>query len=56
MLYQMWFTGKGISMTNEELEKAHKKFISYCEKQANKDGGELIQSPFVKYVDDVKAK
>lgn len=56
MLYQMWFTGEGISMTNEELEKAHKKFISYCEKQANKDGGELIQSPFVKYVDDVKAK
>jgi len=56
LLYQMWFTGEGISMTNDELEKAHKKFITYCEKQANKDGGEMIQSPFVRYIDDVKAK
>lgn len=29
--------------------------ISYCEKVANKDG-EMIQSGFVKYIDDVTAK
>lgn len=55
LLYQMWFTKEGQNMTNDELEKAHKKMITFCEKIANKDG-ETIQSPFVQYVDDVKAK
>lgn len=54
-VYQMWFMREGINMGMEELEKVHKKMISYCEKVANKDG-ELIQSAFVKYVDDVTAK
>ena len=39
----------------EDLEKVHKKMITYCEKVVNKDG-EQIQSAFVKYVDDVTAK
>lgn len=56
LLYQMWFTKEGQNMTNDDLEKAHKKMITFCEKQANKDGGETIQSPFIQYVDDVKAK
>lgn len=56
LLYQMWFTKEGVNMTNDDLEKVHKKMITFCEKQANKDGGETIQSPFIQYVDDVKAK
>lgn len=54
-VYQMWFTREGINMSMEDLEKVHKKMISYCEKVVNKDG-EQIQSAFVKYVDDVTAK
>lgn len=54
-VYQMWFTREGINMSMEDLEKVHKKMITYCEKVMNKDG-EQIQSSFVKYVDDVTAK
>ena len=54
-VYQMWFMREGINMSMEDLEKIHKKMISYCEKIANKDG-ERIQSAFVRYVDDVIAK
>ena len=54
-VYQMWFTREGINLSMEDLEKVHKKMISYCEKVANKDG-EMIQSGFVKYIDDVTAK
>lgn len=54
-VYQMWFTREGINMSMEDLEKVHKKMITYCEKVMNKDG-EQIQSVFVKYVDDVTAK
>lgn len=55
LLYQMWFTKEGANMTNDDLDKVHKKMITFCEKMANKDG-ETIQSPFIQYVDDVKAK
>lgn len=54
-VYQMWFTREGINMSMEDLEKVHKKMITYCEKVMNKDD-EQIQSVFVKYVDDVTAK
>ena len=54
-VYQMWFMREGINMSMEDLEKIHKKMISYCEKVVNKDG-ERIQSAFVKYVDDITAK
>ena len=54
-VYQMWFTREGINMSMEDLEKVHKKMITFCEKIANKDG-ETIQSGFVKYVDDVTAR
>lgn len=56
LLYQMWFTKEGANMTNDDLDKVHKKMITFCEKMANKDGGETIQSPFIQYFDDVKAK
>jgi hypothetical protein len=54
-LYQMWFVGEGASLSISELEKIHKKMITFCEKKANKDK-EFIYSAFVEYVDDVKAK
>lgn len=54
-VYQMWFTREGINMSMEDLEKVHKKMITYCEKVMNKDGEE-IKSVFVKYIDDVTAK
>lgn len=54
-IYQMWFIDEGAKMSIAGLEKIHKRMITYCEKKANKDN-ELIQSAFVQYVDDVKAK
>lgn len=54
-VYQMWFTREGINMSMEDLEKVHKKMITYCEKVVNKEGEE-IKSAFVKYIDDVTAK
>lgn len=54
-IYQMWFIGEGATLSIEELEKIHKKMITFCEKKANKDN-EFIQSAFVEYVDEVKAK
>jgi predicted ribosome quality control (RQC) complex YloA/Tae2 family protein len=54
-VYQMWFIGEGATLPLAELEKIHKKMITFCEKKANKDD-EFIQSVFVEYVDEVKAK
>ena len=54
-VYQMWFIGEGASLPIEELEKIHKKMLTFCEKKANKDG-EFIKSAFVEYQDEVKAK
>lgn len=54
-VYQMWFTRVGINLSMEDLEKVHRKMISYCEKVVNKEGEE-IKSAFVKYIDDVTAK
>ena len=55
-LYQLWFMKEGCNLSIDELEKAHKKMITFCEKEANKDGGEQIKSAYIKYVDEVKAK
>jgi hypothetical protein len=55
-IYQLWMMKEGLSLPMDELEKAHKKMIAFCEKEANRDGGDTIQSAFVKYVDDVRAK
>ncbi len=55
-LYQLWFMKEGCNLSIDELEKAHKKMITFCEKEANKDGGEQINSAYIKYVDEVKAK
>lgn len=54
-VYQMWFLGEGASLSIDDLEKIHKKMLTFCEKKANKDN-EFITSAFVEYIDDVKAK
>jgi hypothetical protein len=55
LVYQLWFQKEGFNMTMADLEKVHKKMITFCEKVANKED-EFIKSPFVRYVDDIKAK
>lgn len=54
-VYQMWFIGEGANLPLAELEKIHKKMLTFCEKKANKDG-EFIKSAFVEYQDEIKAK
>lgn len=54
-VYQMWFVGEGSKLSIAELEKVHKKMLTFCERKANKDD-EFITSAFVEYVDEVKAK
>lgn len=54
-IYQMWWVNEGQNLPIDELEKIHKKMITFCEKKANKDS-EHIKSKFVQYVQDVKAK
>ncbi|MDE7442139.1 MAG: hypothetical protein K2M69_08240 [Muribaculaceae bacterium] len=51
----MWWAKEGVRLSVEELEKAFKKQITFCEKLANKEG-EFIKHSGVQYLDDVKAK
>ena len=44
------------AMPVEELEKIFKKMITYCEKQANGKDQKHIESKFIRYEADVKAK
>lgn len=54
-VYQMWWMNEGKDLTIEELEKIHKKMITFCEKQANKEDAHL-SSKYIRYVEDIKAK
>ena len=54
-IYQMWWINEGQNLPIDELEKIHKKMITFCEKKANKDD-ERIKSQYVQYIEDVKAK
>lgn len=54
-IYQMWWINEGQSLPIDELEKIHKKMITFCEKKANKDD-EHIKSQYIQYVEDIKAK
>ena len=47
---------EGQSLPVEELEKIFKKMIGYCEKQANGKDQIHIQSKFIRYEAEVKAK
>ena len=53
----LWWAKEGQFLSNDELAKMFKKQVTYCEKLANdKEKPEYIQSPFVKYEEEVKAK
>lgn len=54
-IFQMWWIKEGNQLTIEELEKALKRMVTYCEKIANKDG-EKINSKYIRYIEEVKAK
>lgn len=55
-IIQLWWVGEGVNMSIEDLSKKLKFAVSFAEKQANKSDDNLIVSPYIKYVDDVKAK
>lgn len=55
-IFQMWWINEGQSLPMEDLEKIFKKMITYCEKQANSKDQSHIQSQFIRYEADVKAK
>ena len=55
-IFQMWWLNEGQSLPVEELEKIFKKMITYCEKQANSKDQKHIESQFISYEADVKAK
>lgn len=55
-IFQMWWLNEGQSLPVEELEKIFKKMIGYCEKQANGKDQIHIQSQFIRYEAEVKAK
>lgn len=53
----MWWSKEGQFLSLEELLKIFKKQFTFCEKVANdKDNPEFINSPFVRYEEEVKAK
>lgn len=55
-IFQMWWINEGQTLPVEELEKIFKKMIAYCEKQANSKEQKHIESQFISYEADVKAK
>ena len=54
-IYQMWWINEGQNLTIEELEKIHKKMISFCEKKANSDDEMKVKSKYIRYEEEVKA-
>ena len=52
----MLWINEGQTLPVEELEKIFKKMITYCEKQANSKEQKHIESQFISYEADVKAK
>ena len=55
-IFQMKWINEGQTLPVEELEKIFKKMITYCEKQANSKDQKHIESKFIRYEADVKAK
>lgn len=55
-IFQMWWINEGQTLPVEELEKIFKKMITYCEKQANSKDQKHIESKFIRYEADIKAK
>lgn len=55
-VFQMWWLNEGQTLSIEDLEKVFKKMITYCEKQANGKDQAHINSQYIRYEADVKAK
>lgn len=56
-ILNMWWMYEGCNLSVEELSKKFKSQITFCEKLANdKNDPKFIQSEYVRYIDDVKAK
>ncbi|MBR8720172.1 hypothetical protein IX307_001404 [Bacteroides pyogenes] len=55
-IFQMWWINEGQTLSIEELGKVFKKMITYCEKQANSKDQSHINSQYIRYEADVKAK
>jgi len=53
-IIQMWWASEGAAMDIDKLYKKLGFMIIACEKEANKND-HIIESPYIKYVDDVKA-
>lgn len=52
-----WWSREGRFLSVEDLAKIFKKQITFCEKLANdKDNPEFVNSPCIRYEDEVKAK
>ena len=54
-IIQLWWAAEGCIMSKADLAKKLKFAVTCAEKEANKNDN-IIRSPYVKYVDDVKAK
>lgn len=56
-IVSMWWNKEGQFLSVDELGKIFKKQITFCEKLANdKDNPELINSSFIRYAEEIKAK
>lgn len=55
-IFNLWWIDEGVNLPMDELEKTFKKQITYCEKQANGKDQKHIESNYVQYVEDVRAK
>lgn len=55
-IFQMWWIDEGQTLPFDELEKIFKKMTTYCEKKANSKDQTHIESQFISYEADVKAK
>lgn len=56
-VFSMWWSNYAAGLSKEELDKAFKTQITFCEKLANDKANALfIKSEHIEYVDDVKAR
>lgn len=56
-IVNMWWINEGCRLSVEELSKKFKSQITYCEKLCNdKSDPKLIDSPYIQYEKDIKAK
>lgn len=56
-ILNLWWTTEGVTLTVDELAKKFKTQLTLCEKLANdKQGPRFIQSAYIQYEDEVKAK